>query len=149
MHLNKINAIELESKAYQIWKKWKPNDHRYPSSIRKFAVEEKASGYELIQRIKRKGGMPIHALKREKSKSVRAQDIQGFVEAGLVMVPDPSVDHEFTNCEYMSEFLSQYESFSLSDSHRHDDALEGMFDVLVEMLNKPTLRSVVGSGLYG
>jgi predicted phage terminase large subunit-like protein len=149
MHLKKMNAIDLESKAYQLWKKWKPYDHRYPSPIRKFAVEEKASGYELIQRIKRKGGMPVHALKREKSKSVRAQDVQGFVEAGLVMVPDPSVDHGDTNCEYMSEFLSQYESFSLSDSHRHDDALEGMFDVLVEMLNKPTLRSVVGSGLYG
>ena len=136
MQVIKVDAVELEARFYDLWKKWKPYDHRFPCPIRKIGIEDKASGTQLIQKIKRNGGLPIVAIPRTEGKGERAQAVQGYVEAGLVCVPDTAYNHDHTSCDYMSEFVRQLESFTLTDSHKNDDAIEGMMDACIEFFAK-------------
>jgi predicted phage terminase large subunit-like protein len=133
MRILKIEAVELEKTFYDLWAKWKKFDPRFPCPIHKVGIEDKASGTQLIQKIKKGGGIPIVGIPRKEGKASRAMAVQGYYEAGLVCVPDMAYNHEHTDGEFMSEFTRQLEAFTLTDSHKHDDAIEGMMDACIEV----------------
>lgn len=142
MH-GKFEAWELEIKAPSFWKKHIEFDHRYPSPLRHLAIEDKSSGTGLIQNIRRKGGIPIKEIPRtgaSGSKASRVMDVQGFIQSGLVMLPDPSVEHlywdgrERTDCSWLNDFVMECESFTMEMSHAHDDFIDPMCDAITDML---------------
>ena len=107
------------------------------------AVEDKSSGTGLIQTIKKKAVCPVKPIPRNSmsgSKAARVMDIQGWIESGFVMLPDPSVDHLYsdgsvrTDCSWLGDFLHECESFTMGMTHAHDDFIDPMVDAISDML---------------
>lgn len=136
----KFEAWELEIKAPAFWKK---HNKSFEPQTRYMAIEDKSSGTGLIQKIKREGSIPIKPIPRtgaSGSKASRVMDVQGFIQSGLVMLPDPMVKHEYqdgteiTNCDWINEFIMECESFTMEMNHAHDDFIDPMCDAITDML---------------
>lgn len=141
----KWEAPELEKRSMAFWAKhhdidvtlpWvteMPRDEngktipRSMGQLRKMLVEDKASGTGLIQKIKFLGHIPIEAIERNKDKLTRAMDTQGYLEAGMVCIPESA---PFTN-----DFIEEAEAFTADDSHAFDDQLDPLFDAVQDMLS--------------
>lgn len=119
----KWEAPELKRRAIDFWNKHKEDK---TSQLRTMVVEDKASGTGLIQDIKRDGKIPIAGLERTKDKLTRVMDILSYIESGYVMLPEEA--------SYVSEFISECESFTSDDSHYHDDQIDPMCDAINEMI---------------
>lgn len=122
----KWEAPELERRAVAFWNKHKAADAVVLGGLRKMKVEDKSSGTGLIQSIKSKGGIPIEGVERNKDKYTRVMDVLGYIESGLVCLPE---DAPFTN-----DFITECESFTADDSHMHDDQVDPMIDAINDML---------------
>lgn len=116
----KWEAPDLERMAIAFWSK---------HSARKMRVEDKSSGTGLIQSIKKKGRFPIEGIEREKDKLTRVMDVLPQIESGYVMLPEAA--------PFLSDFLSECESFTADDSHAHDDQIDPMVDALNDLLGGP------------
>jgi predicted phage terminase large subunit-like protein len=135
----KWEAPELENRTKAFWAKhsvvdpsleWvkeHPADERWQGQLRKLLVEDKASGTGLIQKIKLLNQIPIEGIERHKDKLTRAMDAQGYLEAGMVCVPE--------NAPFTSDFIEEAEAFTADDSHPFDDQLDPLFDAVQDMLS--------------
>lgn len=131
----KWEAWELEKKAIAFFVKHKHWHDKYnPSPLRYMAIEDKSSGTGLIQTIKRDAKAPVKDIQRNKDKVTRAFDIQGYIQSGYVMLPDPSAEHFYTNPSWLNDFIMEAESFTAELTHAHDDQLDPMFDAIQDML---------------
>lgn len=118
----KWEALELERIATDFIRKHQPVVTG--GYLRYTAIEDKASGTELIQRLK-KAGFPFKAIQRNKDKFARLMDARGFIESGFVMLP---------NRPFVSEFIQECEAFTADNRHTHDDQIDPMLDAIELML---------------
>lgn len=128
----KFQAWELEQRIPDFWNKQKA-DKRSP--LRRLYVEDKSSGTELLQRIVRgapgKPRIPIAPIERSRSKLERVMDVQGFIEAGYVYLPE--------GADFVNDFIAECEAFTDNDTHPHDDQIDPMCDAISTMLDRKIL----------
>lgn len=122
----KWEAPELERRAIDFWNKHKPTVQFRVGALRKLMIEDKASGTGLIQSIKTKGHIPVEGIQRHTDKLVRVKDVVGYIESGLVMIPEEA--------PWVSEFVAECEAFTDDDGHAHDDQIDPMCDAITDML---------------
>ena len=114
----KMEIPELQSTMLALWEKWKHGIGNCRCS--EILIEDKASGMQLIQQLKRIGGLPIRPVKPEKDKLSRVYDVIPQIAAGNIELPE-SENHKISK-----EFLAEADAFSSDDSHDHDDMVDMM-----------------------
>ena len=125
---DKFEAYELEDRIPDFW-----NKHRADKNgrLRYMAVEDKSSGTELIQKIRRKikPVIPVREIPRGPSanKLTRVMDVQGYIESGYVKIP--------RDAPWVADFIRECESFTADDTHAHDDQIDPMCDAISQMLH--------------
>lgn len=135
---DKFEAYQLEQKVPDFWSKHKGAN---PAKLRYMGVEDKSSGTELIQKIRKKvtPKIPVRAIQRgpTANKLTRVMDVQGYIEAGYVKIPE--------NAPWVSEFVDECEKFTADDTHRHDDQIDPMCDAISDMLHgaKASIREML------
>lgn len=123
----KFDAMYLETKFPDFWNKHK---HRDTGKLRWFGIEDKASGIELIQRMRKsiKPAIPVKPIPRSVDKYERSQDFAGYIESGHVYIPE--------NASWVSDFVGEHEAFTADDAHDHDDQVDVMLDAIDLMLTQ-------------
>lgn len=114
----KLEIPELQATFEAIWEKWRMGIGSCRCSA--IYVEDKASGTQVIQMLRRKGGMPIMPVIPEKDKLTRVLDVIPQIAAGNIELPE-SENHPISK-----EFLAESDAFSMDDSHAHDDMIDAM-----------------------
>lgn len=122
---DKWEAPELKRKAIDFWAKHLP-EGVLSGALRKMCIEDKASGTGLIQDIQKDGKIPVEAIQRATDKLVRVMDGVGFIEAGLVCIPE--------DAPWVADFIAECEAFTDNDSHAHDDQIDPLMDAIKDML---------------
>lgn len=112
----KFEIPELQATMLAFWEKWKMGIGNCRCS--EIIIEDKASGMQLIQMLRRVGGLPIHGIVPEKDKLSRVDDVIPQIAAGNVELPE-SENHPISR-----EFLAEADAFSADDSHAHDDMID-------------------------
>lgn len=125
----KWEAPELERKAVEFWNKHLPTERFRMGPLRKMMVEMKASGTGLVQSIKAKGKIAIEGVERNTDKLIRVKDIAGYIESGLVCIPD--------DAPWVLDYVAECEAFTADDTHAHDDMVDVTCDACSDMLSKP------------
>lgn len=116
----KWEAPELERQAVAFWQK-----HFTASSggaLRFMAVEDKVSGTGLIQSLRRSSAIPLRPIQRSVDKYTRLMDVLGYIESGFVSLPKSAT--------WLSDFLTECESFTPDGRQAHDDQIDPMVDAL-------------------
>lgn len=121
----KWKAPELRRRAIDFWTKHNVSGPNVPS-LRKMMIEDKASGTGLIQDIQSAGGIPVEGIERNKDKLTRVMDVVSFIDSGLVYIP--------ASAPFVSDFVTECESFTADDTHAHDDQIDPMVDAINDML---------------
>jgi predicted phage terminase large subunit-like protein len=113
----KWESPELRDQARAFW-----NKHRAVSNgkLRHMKVEDKVSGTDLIQTLRREG-LPVLGVQRGTDKVTRALDAAPYVESGNVFLP--------RNAPWLSDFLQEASYFP---NGKHDDQLDPMFDAVTD-----------------
>lgn len=135
---DKFEAYELEVKIPDFW-----NKHRSDKNgrLRYMAVEDKSSGTELIQKIRRKikPVIPVREIPRgpAANKLTRVMDVQGYIESGYVKIPE--------DAPWVHDFVTECEAFTADDTHAHDDQIDPMCDAISQMLHngKATVSEIL------
>lgn len=109
---------ELQSTMLNLWEKWKYGIGNCRCS--EIVIEDKASGMQLIQQLRRIGGLPIHAVKPDKDKLSRAYDAIPQIAAGNVELPENERNR------LSAEILKDILAFSADMSHKFDDGVDCM-----------------------
>ncbi|CAN0620484.1 Terminase_6C domain-containing protein [Burkholderia multivorans] len=124
----KWKAPELKQRAIDFWNKHAAIGAGDPSAavLRQMKVEDKSSGTGLIQDIQASGGIPIEGIERTKDKLTRVMDVVSHIEAGNVCIP--------TDAPWVSDFVTECDSFTADDTHMHDDQIDPMVDAINDML---------------
>ena len=96
----------------------------YASCSRKYKVrtcyiEDKASGSQLIQGLKKYGGIPITAVPRSIDKITRAQDAAPWVAMGII--------HLNKEIDQIDNLVSELTMFPVA---RHDDTVDALMDAI-------------------
>ena len=122
----KFEAYELEVRFPDFWTKQKALNN---GRLRYFGIEDKSSGTELIQKMQKKikPKIPVKAIPRSIDKLTRLMDVQGYIQSGYVMIPE--------NAPWVHDFISECESFTANDSHKHDDQIDPLCDAISDMLH--------------
>ena len=120
----KFEIPELQATMLAFWEKWKMGIGNCRCG--EIIIEDKASGMQLIQQLRRIGGLPIHPTTPEKDKLSRVYDVVPQIAAGNVELPESDA-HPLSR-----EFLAEADAFSEDDSHKHDD----MIDMAVYAIDK-------------
>ena len=114
----KLEIPELQATFLAMWDKWKMGLRTCRCSA--IYIEDKASGTQVIQMLRRVGGLPIIPVIPEKDKLTRVDDVIPQIAAGNVELPE-SENHPISR-----EFLAEADAFSADDSHAHDDMVDAM-----------------------
>ncbi|KVN30713.1 hypothetical protein WJ63_07995 [Burkholderia pyrrocinia] len=124
----KWKAPELKQRAIDFWNKHAAIGADDPGApaLRQMKVEDKSSGTGLIQDIQAEGGIPIEGIERVKDKLTRVMDVVSHIDVGNVGVP--------LDAPWVSDFLSECDSFTADDTHMHDDQIDPMVDAINDML---------------
>jgi predicted phage terminase large subunit-like protein len=122
----KVEAADIRSRVLAFWNKSMSASTDLNGHLRAIEIEEAASGTQLVQEIKRAGGIPVRGIKRTKDKYQRFTDCASHMETGNVCLP--------ANAPYLSDLLAEFEAFSANDSHLHDDALDCTMSAIESML---------------
>lgn len=124
----KVEATELKNILISFWKKHKGLP---PRICRGCYIEDKASGTQLIQDIRKSGGIPVIPIPRHKSKAERAINLSPWIESGLLYLPQ--------NAEWLYDYKVEFERFSPLMTHKHDDQIDPTLDAIERMLiaNQP------------
>ncbi|KVD52074.1 phage terminase large subunit [Burkholderia ubonensis] len=124
----KWKAPELKQRAIDFWNKHAAVGADDPGApvLRQMKVEDKSSGTGLIQDIQAEGGIPIEGIERVKDKLTRVMDVVSHIDVGNVGVP--------LDAPWVSDFLSECDSFTADDTHMHDDQIDPMVDAINDML---------------
>lgn len=149
----KWEGWQLEEVAVAFWKLHSELEYEDTSVLRKMKVEDKSSGTGLIQNIKKKGGIPIEAIQRDKDKLIRAMDVQSFYKSGMICIPGDDVAPMLTGYRRKKEdgsteyvpldskpwvkgYVAEHESFTPDDTHRFDDQIDPTLDAASDLLQK-------------
>ncbi|WP_175920374.1 phage terminase large subunit [Burkholderia pyrrocinia] len=124
----KWKAPELKRRAIDFWNKHAEIGKGDPNApvLRQMKVEDKSSGTGLIQDIQAEGGIPIEGIERVKDKLTRVMDVVSHIDSGNVGVP--------LEAPWVSDFLTECDSFTADDTHMHDDQIDPMVDAINDML---------------
>jgi predicted phage terminase large subunit-like protein len=122
----KWEAPELDRMAIAFWQKHLATDRAAYGALRHMKIEDKASGTGLIQNIRRRGGIPVVAVQRDRDKYTRLLDVLGYIESGLVLIPEEA--------GFLADFMSECQEFSADGTHRHDDQIDPMIDAIGDIL---------------
>lgn len=126
----KWEAPDLQKMAIAFWSKCKARDIQKFGQLRKMKVEDKSSGTGLIQTLKlppyNVAIDPIDRSGVRKDKLTRVMDALPDIEAQRVCLPQ---DAPFT-----VDFIAECEAFTADDTHDHDDQVDPMADMVVDML---------------
>lgn len=123
----KMEIPELQKTFLALWDKWKSGIRTCRCSA--VYIEDKASGTQVIQELRRVGGLPIMPVIPEKDKLTRTLDAVPQIAAGNVELPE-SENHAISK-----EFLAESDAFSMDDSHAHDDMVDMMTMAVSEAFN--------------
>jgi predicted phage terminase large subunit-like protein len=125
---DKYEADELERRFPDFWHKQKGNKEQ--GRLRYFGIEDKASGTELIQRMRKKirPAIPVKAIPRSVDKYTRVSDVLGYIESGYVVLPE--------NAPWVHDFIKECEAFTSDDAHDYDDQIDPMCDAISDMLHQ-------------
>lgn len=122
----KYESPDLIRTATAIWQEWGGGVKGPRVNASSFFVEDKASGTGLIQDLRSKG-IPVIGIPRTKDKVTRAVDKQSRFAAGLVVLPRYK--------PWLTEFLMEFEDFSLLMTHSHDDQVDAALDAVDILLD--------------
>jgi len=118
----KWESPELRVMAFAFW-----NKHRAVKDLgilSAFKIEDKSSGTDLIQSLKRgKSAIPIVGIPRDTDKVSRANDVLPSIKAGNVFIP--------LKAPWLSEYLTEFEQFP---SGTHDDQVDPTMDAITDNL---------------
>ena len=112
----KFEIPELQSTMLTFWEKWQKGIGNCRCS--EIIIEDKASGMQLIQQLKRIGGLPIRPITPEKDKLSRVYDIIPQIVAGNVELP------ENENNPISHKILAEADAFTADGTHLHDDLVD-------------------------
>ncbi|MNO38271.1 Terminase-like family protein [compost metagenome] len=128
---DKWESPDLRKNARDFWNKHRGVSSETHGHLRQMRVEDKASGTDLIQSLKRDktNPIPIYAQQRNIDKVTRVGDASPYIEAGFVFIPDPEL-----GLPWVSDFVSECESFTSDDTHAYDDQIDPMCDAIMDML---------------
>jgi predicted phage terminase large subunit-like protein len=119
MFRDKVDFVGSCRAVLELSKKW-------PES-RKIYVEEAANGAALINLLKRKiRGKAIIPVKPNKSKAIRAKEVQHVFEGGLFHFPDEKMLNYSWSLEAQGELLA-------FDKGKHDDIVDAITQALKEL----------------
>ena len=114
----KFEIPELQTTMLAFWEKWRTGIGNCKCC--KIIIEDKASGMQLIQQLRRQGGLPIVGVTPLKDKLSRVYDILPQIAAGNVELP------ENENNAISKTLLAETDAFSEDGSHKHDDIVDMM-----------------------
>ena len=129
---------DLKKTIMTFYNHHQPSKMMPTSRIRAVYVEDKMSGIGLIDEMRRKRSMPIVPIPRNKGsgdKVARAYDIMTYIEMGAVYLPQEA--------PWLAEFKAEILAFSPTMSHKHDDQVDALVDMVNIVFNSP---SKVSSG---
>lgn len=127
---------ELLTNSVAFWKKHTSDANQ---SLPRFSVEEKAAGTGLVQQMRREG-IPVIGIERNVDKVTRVQDIQPFIETGLVVIPKKG------SVPWVGPFITECAQFRKDGKAPHDDRVDSMCDGISQLLGKPlSIFDVMGS----
>ena len=112
----KFEINVLRDTLLAVWDKWKMGVGMCRCT--ELVIEDKASGMQAIQDLKRIGGLPIRPYVPEKDKYQRVEDILPQIAAGNVELP-VSDQHPISH-----ELIAEADAFSADLSHLHDDMID-------------------------
>lgn len=125
---HKWEAPDLRQNAIDFWNKHKAITGQ--GALREMKVEDKASGTGLIQDLKRgvmgNAAIPIFGIERNIDKLTRVMDVLSYIEAGYVCIP--------ASAPFVSDFVTECESFTADGNHTHDDQIDPMCDAIQDLL---------------
>lgn len=134
---DKFEADELETRFPDFWRKAKAR--KDVGFCRYFAIEDKSSGTELIQRMRKKikPKIPVKPIPRSTDKYTRVSDVLSYISSGYIVLPN--------NAPWVHDFIAECEAFTADDAHDHDDFIDPMVDAIIDMLdhNKPSLGEML------
>lgn len=124
----KWEAPELKRRAVDFWAKHKAfGAVESVGALRQMMIEDKASGTGLIQDLRLNGRVPVKGIERTIDKLTRVLDVNSYIEAGFVCIPEEA--------PWVADFVSECESFTADDTHAHDDQIDPMCDAINDMLS--------------
>ena len=112
----KFEINVLRDTLLAVWDKWKMGVGMCRCT--ELVIEDKASGMQAIQDLKRIGGLPIRPYVPEKDKYQRVEDVLPQIAAGNVELP-VSENHPISH-----ELIAEADAFSADLSHLHDDMID-------------------------
>jgi len=111
----KLEAPDLEVQCKIFWEKQRSIANRGP--MRGLHIEEAASGFGLLQKLKRTTGIPVLPYKVNKDKYTRVLDALPYIKAGQIKLPN--------NAKWLADFLQEARQFSADPkSNAHDDFVD-------------------------
>lgn len=112
----RMEIPELQETFVALWEKWKGGINSCRCSA--VYIEDKASGTQVIQQLRRKGGIPIMPVTPKTDKLTRALDAVPQIAAGNVFLP------ESPNNPLSAEILKDLSAFAADMSHKFDDGVD-------------------------
>lgn len=128
----KLEIPELQATMLAIYDKWKQGIGTCRCTA--IYIEDKASGTQVIQQLRRAGGLPILPFIPDKDKLTRVQDALPQIAAGNVELPE-SDKHPMSKL-----LIDEADAFSADMSHIHDD--------LVDMLTSAVSQAYNAKGYF-
>lgn len=119
----RLEYPELKKEAINLYNKWQ-SGNRFETSATAFYLEDKASGIQLVQDLK-KSTIPVIPIEVTKDKLARVEEILEFIASGNVLLPVNE------NYGYNPEIIKECEAFTRDLSQLHDDIV----DTLVHLIN--------------
>lgn len=112
----KFEITVLQETLLALWEKWRAGIGNCHCS--EITIEDKASGMQVIQQLRRMGGLPIRPYTPEKDKYQRVEDVLPQIAAGNVELP------ESENNPMSRVLIAEADAFSADMSHLHDDLVD-------------------------
>lgn len=110
LYRERLEYPDLKRMVVSLKAKWNPHA---------VLIEDKASGQQLIQDLRRDGGMPILAIEPEKDKETRASACSAMIEAGMVHLPE--------SASWLADFETEIMHFPNS---KHKDQVDSVTQFL-------------------
>lgn len=127
----KLEYPELKREAVRIYNAWQTGT-RFETSASAFYLENKASGIQLIQDLKR-SSIPVMAIEVTKDKLARVEEILEFIASGNVYLPVNE------NYGFNPTIIKECEAFTRDLEQLHDDIV----DTLVHLINNTIAKRKV------
>lgn len=122
-------SYELKTRLRDLWYKHAGDRDRNRGTLRYLAVEDKASGTDVLQTLGHENRIPLKALEPQADKVTRALDAIPYIESGYVYLPEAA--------PWVADLLGELEAFQADMGHAHDDQV----DVLVYAVTELRIRA--------